>query len=222
MNKKELHKMRKEYSPKPLDIYNLSPDPFTQFGFWFSEAEEQLIANPSELSEANAMVLSTATKDGIPSSRMVLLKCFSPDGFVFFTNYNSRKGEEIDENKMVSLLFFWHNSMRQVRIEGAATKISMTESDLYFNSRPRESQASSALSLQSKTLDNKQKFDSDVKHLAATGKPIKRPENWGGYVVTPHYFEFWQGGIGRSHDRIIYSIDTNSREKHWNMLRLYP
>lgn len=214
--------MRKEYSPNPLDINNLSPDPFAQFGLWFSEAEQLLNTNPSELSEANAMTLSTATKDGIPSSRMVLLKSFSSDGFIFFTNYNSRKGEEISENKMVSLLFYWHNSMRQVRIEGAAAKISQVDSDLYFNSRPRESQASAALSSQSKSLANKQIFDDETKALLESGQTIYRPENWGGYIVKPHYFEFWQGGIGRSHDRIIYSISTTNGEKQWDMQRLYP
>ena len=214
--------MRKEYSPIPLELKDLSPDPFTQFGIWFSETEEQINANPSELSEANAMVLSTVSKDGTPSSRIVLLKSFSPDGFVFFTNYNSRKGEEITENKMVSLLFFWHNSMRQIRIEGPAEKISDLESDIYFNSRPRESQASSSLSLQSKTLDDKQKFDYDVNRLAASETPIKRPKNWGGYIIKPHYFEFWQGGVRRSHDRIIYSIGTNSSEKQWDIQMLYP
>lgn len=222
MNSTELHKMRKEYSPNPLDIKKISLDPVTQFGLWFTEACQHLNANPSELSEANAMVLSTATKDGIPSSRVVLLKSFSSEGFIFFTNYNSRKGEEISENNMVSLLFFWHNNMRQVRIEGTATKISQADSDLYFNSRPRESQASSALSLQSKSLANKQIFDNDIKELLESGQTIYRPENWGGYIIKPHYFEFWQGGIGRSHDRIAYSINTPDSEMQWDIQRLYP
>lgn len=223
METKALHNMRREYKLKPLLKESLSPDPFEQFGLWFSEAEQHIKINNDENSEANAMVISTASKSGIPSSRVVLLKHYSPDGFVFFTNYESRKGLEIRENNRVALLFFWHNSMRQVRIEGTAEKLTGKESDLYFNSRPRESQASSALSQQSRTLENREMFENSVNSLVISGNTIKRPDNWGGYIVKADYFEFWQGGTGRSHDRFSYTIiKEGSDSKNWDISGLYP
>lgn len=222
MNKKDLAGMRRDYSPQPLDSENMLSDPFSQFGEWFSH-EESFINRDGDLSyEANAMVLSTATPSGMPSSRVVLLKSYSPEGFLFFTNYESKKGIEIAQNNRVALLFFWQKSMRQVRIEGVAQKISEEDSDKYFKTRPRESQASSSLSQQSRPLSDKAQFDKIIKNLAESNSEIIRPANWGGYIVIPQYFEFWQGGSGRSHDRIIFKRASTSGDTLWEIYRIYP
>jgi len=212
MEEKELYGMRRDYSPKPLYVEDLKNDPFMLFEKWFKEALEQ------ENGEANAMVLSTVGNDMMPSSRMVLLKKYSDSGFVFFTNYKSHKGRQLDENNRAALLFFWPNSMRQVRIEGNVRKTSSAESDIYFESRPRESRASSALSRQSEYLPERETFDSEIKSLSESNSEIKRPEHWGGYIAEPVLFEFWQGGIKRSHDRFRYT--KNGAE--WKVVRLYP
>lgn len=218
-----LFQMRKEYSPIPLDKEAMDKDPLAQFAHWFKEALEH------EKLEVNAMVIATSNAENQPSTRVVLLKSYSSDGFLFFTNYNSRKGREIENNNKVALLFFWPETMRQIRIEGVATKIEDKESDLYFNSRPVASQASSALSKQSETLREREEFDKSVKQLEASGQKIIRPIHWGGYLVKPHLFEFWQGGVGRSHDRFLYTLQTapnskapNPNNNNWIIDRLYP
>lgn len=212
MKEKELYGMRRDYSPKPVSIENIDKDPFVQFGLWFHEAVE------NEDVEANAMVLSTVGKEMMPSSRMVLLKKYSRSGFVFFSNYNSHKGKQLDENNKAALLFFWPKTMRQVRIEGSVKKIASSESDEYFKSRPRESMASSALSSQSRELPSREIFDASVKRLCEGADEIKRPEHWGGYIVEPVLFEFWQGGINRAHDRFRFTV----KDSQWKVERLYP
>ena len=212
MEEKELYGMRRDYSPKPLNVEDLINDPFLLFEKWFKEALEL------ENGEANAMVLSTAGNDMMPSSRMVLLKKYSDSGFVFFTNYKSHKGRQLEENNRAALLFFWPSSMRQVRIEGRVRKISSAGSDEYFESRPRESRASSSLSKQSEPLQERESFDSEIRNLSESNCEIKRPGHWGGYVVEPVLFEFWQGGIKRSHDRFRYT----KRGAEWKIVRLYP
>jgi pyridoxamine 5'-phosphate oxidase len=212
MIEKELYGMRRDYSPKPLNIEDIDKNPFVQFDFWFREAAE------FEDTEANAMVLSTVGKEMMPSSRMVLLKKYSKSGFVFFSNYKSHKGNHLDENNKAALLFFWPNTMRQVRIEGSVKKIAPSESEEYFKSRPRESMSSSALSSQSRELPSREIFDTDVKRLSESVQEIERPEHWGGYIVEPVLFEFWQGGINRAHDRFRFT----GKGSRWNAVRLYP
>lgn len=204
--------MRRDYSPKPLNIEDIDKNPFVQFDLWFREAAEK------ESIEANAMVLSTVGKGMMPSSRMVLLKKYSRTGFVFFSNYKSHKGNQLDENNNAALLFFWPKTMRQVRIEGSVKKISALESDEYFKSRPRENMASSALSLQSRELPSREVFDAGVRRLSECTDEIKRPEHWGGYIVEPVLFEFWQGGINRAHDRFRFTVNGSQ----WKVERLYP
>lgn len=211
MESKILYKMRKEYTPGPLTEDIMSASPFIQFDRWFEDAKKE------EKQEANAMVLSTSTPDGSPSSRVVLLKSFSGEGFVFFTNYNSRKGREISENPKGAILFFWPQAARQVRIEGILSKIDAKESDDYFLNRPAESRASAILSKQSQILNDKNQFDEAVKAISSH-ESLKRPDFWGGYILSPHYFEFWQGALSRSHDRFAYK----SINGIWSVNRLYP
>ena len=208
-----LIEMRKDYNPGPLDYSDMDSDPFIQFSKWFEEA---LLA---ERHEVNAMILSTVNINMEPSSRVVLLKSYSSDGFIFFTNYSSRKGVDISENNRVALLFFWPDSMRQIRIEGMAERCEPAISEEYFNSRPVENRASSVLSKQSKQLADRNLFDEEISNLVKSGNPIKRPDNWGGYIVKPYRFEFWQGGSGRSHDRFQYNKSENNK---WDIARLYP
>lgn len=223
MIEQNLHHMRKEYSAIPLDKEKMEKDPFKQFSNWFNDALKY------EETEVNAMVVATSNSEGQPSARVVLLKNYSEEGFVFFTNYKSKKGSDLECNNKIALLFFWPNTMRQVRIEGVTTKISSIESDLYFNSRPFSSQASSSLSKQSEPLKDREEFENAVTLLETSNQKIERPDHWGGYLVKPHSFEFWQGGIGRSHDRFIYShnilLNKGSYEQgcnDWMIQRLYP
>lgn len=211
MKEKRLYHMRKDYSPSPLKESLLSPHPLSQFEKWFDEARE------SEKYEVNAMILSTCGDDGAPSSRVVLLKKYSPEGYVFFTNYESKKGDDMERNPKAALLFYWPGSMRQIRIEGQVSRILSAESDEYFSSRPAESRASAILSKQSRPLDDKEVFDQRVQTLAAEGS-TERPPYWGGYILNPLYYEFWQGATGRTHDRFSYTKDGDN----WKITRLFP
>lgn len=208
----DLFGMRKDYSRGVLNEHNLVENPFEQFKIWFNEASENNEFEP------NTMALATSGNDKVVTLRMVLLKQINSEGFVFFTNYESTKGVQIAQNNNVGLLFFWPGAMRQVRIEGKAKKISSQESDTYFNSRPIESRASAILSKQSRTLANKDKFDELIEELSNSENILERPQNWGGYVVVPNRFEFWQGGKGRSHDRFEFYLEENQ----WQIRRLYP
>jgi len=204
--------MRREYSSNPVQISDLNPDPFLQFGKWFDEASK------AESSEVNAAALATVGADMMPSARMVLVKNFSDKGYVFFTNYSSKKGRQLSENNKASLLFFWPESMRQVRIEGFAEKLSYWESDRYFVERPENSRASAILSKQSSVLKDKKSFDNEVETLAKSSLSDKRPDFWGGYILRPVLYEFWQGNKSRSHDRFQYL----GNQEGWTIEQLYP
>ncbi|MCX7863319.1 MAG: pyridoxamine 5'-phosphate oxidase [Bacteroidales bacterium] len=196
---------RKNYSGK---VIIARKNPFKLFEKWFQEAEK------FESFEVNAMVLSTVDEQLQPHSRVVLLKSFSEKGFVFFTHYSSAKGKQIEHNQKVSLLFFWQTTERQVRILGTCQKISAAESDKYFYSRPVESQKSAMISKQSEILPSRAALIRQFKNI----KHPVRPETWGGYLVVPYYFEFWQGMPSRLHDRVAYSIVQGE----WSHVRLYP
>ena len=205
---------RRDYRQKLFDEKSALENPFEQFEVWLSEA---IAAN---VFEPNAMVLATATKEGKPTSRIVLLRGFDAEGFTFFTNYDSRKGKEIEENPQASLLFFWAEIERQVRIDGIASKASREVSDSYFATRPRASQIGAWISPQSEVIENRGVLE--TKYLEAArqweGKVIQRPPNWGGFVVKPEIFEFWQGRESRLHDRLVYT----KAEKGWEIKRLAP
>ncbi len=208
---KDLHNSRRNYNRHELTEHCISPSPFEQFGWWFEEAGSDGIIEPT------AMVLSTATKEGKPSSRVVLLKSFDENGFVFYTNYHSRKGKEIKENNLGSLLFFWDKSERQVRIEGTIEKVEANLSEKYFSSRPYESRLSAIVSEQSEEIPSREFLEDKLIELQKSGE-VKRPEHWGGYVLQADYFEFWQGRANRLHDRIVYVLENGA----WKTKRLAP
>jgi len=207
----DLSNFRKNYSGKSLEINTMPANPFDWFSFWFDEAIH------NEWGEANAMVLSTTDSEGKPHSRVVLLKEFSENGFVFFTNYESHKGKHIQVNATVALLFFWQKLQRQVRIEGMATKLSPQQSDNYFYSRPYENQIAAMVSKQSKPLESKEKLLQEYEKLLKEQNAI-RPCNWGGYIIKPFYFEFWQGQPNRLHERVVYQLENSN----WIKYLLYP
>ena len=207
--------IRKEYKLQTLNETEVQPTAILQFHKWWNEALM------SEIEEVNAMTLATSTVTGKPSARIVLLKGFDESGFVFFTNYHSHKGMELAENPFASLVFFWKELERQVRIEGAVEKTTSNESDLYFHSRPVESRIGAWASPQSKVISSRDVIEENVKELQKSfaGKEIDRPPHWGGYIVIPAVIEFWQGRPGRLHDRIRY---TKQKDGSWKIERLAP
>lgn len=210
----DLFDMRRDFSLKILEEKNIPRNPIILFEHWLKEA---IIAKALE---PNAMNLATATPDGKPSSRVVLLKQITNGGFVFFTNYNSKKGTQIDCNKFCALNFVWHELERQVRVEGIVKKISEVESDSYFELRPEKSKLGAWASPQSNVIPNRSYLEElmvDFQNKFSDRK-INRPKNWGGYVVKPFLIEFWQGRSNRLHDRIQYTLE----EKNWNIVRLAP
>jgi pyridoxamine 5'-phosphate oxidase len=206
--------LRKEYLLKSLDIDSLKTNPLDQFAQWLHDAVTV------KALEANAMVLSTASRDGKPSSRVVLLKQISSDGFVFFTNYNSKKGKQLRDNSYVALSFYWPELERQVRIEGKVKKISAQESDAYFLSRPEGSQIGAWASPQSQSIPSRAFLEKLYGDFEAQFKneTLHRPEHWGGYNVIPSLVEFWQGRENRMHDRFQYTLSKNG----WQIERLAP
>jgi pyridoxamine 5'-phosphate oxidase len=196
------------------DTTNVEVNPISQFRIWFDEVVSAGILEPA------AMTLATSTKKGIPSARIVLMKKFDKWGFVFFTNYKSKKAIQIDVNPNAALVFHWKEFERQVRIEGKIVKISPKESNKYFNSRPILSNVSAVISLQSKTISSREYLESLFNEYKVTvnNKKIKRPENWGGYRLSPLIIEFWQGRENRLHDRIVYY----KRKNRWQIKRLAP
>jgi len=200
----------------PLDDHDLDPDPFAQFGRWFEEAK----AAVQELPEA--MMLATATREGEVSVRSVLLKEFNQRGFVFYTNYNSRKAAQMHDNPRAALAFWWPPLERQVRIEGAVVRVTEEESNEYFATRPRGSQLGAWASEQSKVIAGRGDLDARFEELSRTygDRPIPRPPHWGGYRVIPILFEFWQGRPDRLHDRFAYRLRNDSKD--WVIERLSP
>ncbi len=204
--------MRKEYTQSALSESQLQQRPIDQFKIWFDECIERGIPEP------NAMVLSTVGPDQKPSSRVVLLKNYQEEGFVFFTNYQSRKGHELQFNAHACLLFFWDKLERQVRIEGVVSQLSEKLSDEYFYSRPVLSQIGAMISPQSQEISSREELIQRVDYYTIHPEEIKRPKHWGGYLLTPEYFEFWQGRENRLHDRFIYE----RKETEWRTARIAP
>ncbi len=224
----DLSSLRKEYSSEVLDIDSTHPDPYKQFERWFEQAMG------AELLEPNAMALATVDNQGRPAARTVLLKMFDANGFVFFTNYNSRKATHIDGNPNVTLLFQWLPLQRQVEIDGTAQRVSSAESLKYFISRPRGSQLGAWISHQSQVISNRQLLEAKLQELKNkfSGGEIPLPSFWGGYRITPRRLEFWQGGENRLHDRIEYvcsnenALDRKRASEtdadNWTRQRLSP
>ena len=213
---RDISDLRKSYQKNSLTEKDLPLNPFSLFDRWFKEVKSN-----SGNSEVNAMTLSTIDKSGFPKGRIVLLKYYSIDGFIFFTNYNSDKSLSIEINNKVSISFFWEEFERQVIINGFAEKTSDELSDKYFNSRPKGSKLGALVSEdQSSIIESKEflikKFNLLTKDFE--GKEIERPENWGGFSINPIEYEFWQGGENRLHDRIRYSLSENL----WKIDRLSP
>ncbi|MBN8720197.1 pyridoxamine 5'-phosphate oxidase [Asinibacterium sp. OR53] len=207
--------IRRDYKLQSLDENDIAADPITQFTRWWEEA----IA--SHIDEVNAMTLATVTPEGLPAARIVLLKGYDEQGFVFFTNYKSRKGMELEANPHAALVFFWKELERQVRIEGTVSKTSTAESDDYFESRPAGSRIGAWASPQSRVVANRTEIETNYsKYEQQFGyENIPRPENWGGYIVKPSVIEFWQGRGSRLHDRLRY---TASGAHKWKRERLAP
>lgn len=214
--KKQISTLRKDYWGDALDISTVSGNPLTQFERWMGEALSL------DIPEANAMTLATASKAGQPSARIVLLKDFSEKGFVFFTNYNSQKGQEIDQNPKAAVLFFWPKLMRQIKIEGVLGKVSPAESENYFKTRPTGNQLSAWASQQSSEIKSKEELEKHFKQLEEKykGQDIPYPEFWGGYCLKPYAYEFWQGQANRLHDRIRYELIDE--DTFWKIKRLAP
>jgi pyridoxamine 5'-phosphate oxidase len=211
----DLAALRREYGDRGLDLPDLAPDPIEMFGRWFYDTVA------SGLHEPNAMVVSTVSGEGQPSARMVLLKGVDERGFVFYTNYDSRKGHDLDANAAVSLLFPWHDLQRQIRVEGTASRVSVEESEAYFAVRPRGSQLGAWASPQSREVASRAELDElygQVEERFADAEEVPLPPQWGGFRVQPEVVEFWQGRKGRMHDRLVYRRNAEA----WDTVRLAP
>jgi pyridoxamine 5'-phosphate oxidase len=208
-----INNLRHDFAKHSLDKKDVNADAILQFEKWFKEAVD------AKVNEPNAMTLATADMEGRPSARIVLLRNFNKDGFVFYTNYNSRKGTEIVKNPHAALLFFWPELERQVRIEGVLSKQSMQESDAYFSSRPRESKLGAWTSSQSKVIRSRETLDEEYKKISEKyPAEVPRPPYWGGYILKATSIEFWQGRPSRLHDRLLYTLEGNA----WKIERLAP
>lgn len=212
---KSVSEIRREYTRYVLDKEHVNANPFNQFSRWFHEA---VVA---KLPEPNAMTLATASRQGMPSARIVLLKGFDETGFVFYTNYLSRKGRQLAENPHAALVFYWLEVERQVRIEGPVTKISQAESETYFYSRPLGSRLGALASRQSQVVESRQILERRFEEFGAryTDGNVPMPEHWGGYRLSPVMMEFWQGRESRLHDRLRY---TRQEDGGWLIERLEP
>ena len=209
--------IRKSYTQQELSEDNIRSNPWAQFEAWLQEALNAQAAEPT------AMVLSTVSSEGKPSARVVLLKGLEQEQFIFFTNYNSRKGSQLGEKPYAALTFFWPELERQVRIEGQVQQVSTAVSDAYFQSRPRGSQIGAWVSPQSKVVENRlalEKVTEEFRQKFGEETPIPRPPHWGGYGLVPVYIEFWQGRPNRLHDRLVFSRETVS--DNWQLSRLAP
>jgi len=214
MENKEIARIRRVYSLTELNESTVLDDPFKQFSEWMEEAVKSNIIDP------NAMILATSNKDSIPSVRVVLLKGFDNEGFIFYTNYNSKKGKNLVENPNASALFFWKELERQIRISGRVNKISQKESEEYFHSRPRESQLAALASNQSEVIPGREFLEQKFNEFKEEyhDKEIPLPPHWGGFKLFADSFEFWQGRENRLHDRISYLKEDNA----WQIVRLAP
>ena len=216
MKNSKIANLRKEYQSRSLDIAGVAPDPIRQFTQWFEEA----LASGQK--EPNAMTLASCTKAGIPSARIVLLKGFDQRGFVFYTNYESRKGKELSENPHAALVFCWLELERQIRIEGSVVKIDPIDSDQYFRSRPKASQIGAVASPQSTVIKDRSFLTDQVAVIQKQyeeKEQLPRPDHWGGFRVIPNTIEFWQGRPSRLHDRIQYIL---MEQGDWKIQRLAP
>ncbi|MEO6850855.1 MAG: pyridoxamine 5'-phosphate oxidase [Mucilaginibacter sp.] len=215
MNQEDIQNIRNEYQASSFSESDANANPIKQFEKWFNEALE------TEMHEPTAMTLATATHDGRPSARIVLMKGFDNDGFIFYTNYLSRKGKEIAKNPLGALTFFWGPMERQVRIEGTIEKISKEGSERYFHTRPRESQLGAVASPQSQEIADRGIIEKKLEEAEALykDKEVLKPSYWGGYILKPRLIEFWQGRRSRLHDRIAYKKIDN---KNWKKVRLAP
>ncbi len=211
----QIANLRLEYAQQTLLESDVAQNPLDQFGKWWKQALE------SNITEPNAMTLATASCDGMPAARIVLLKDFDKEGFVFFTNYNSYKGLQLLENPKACLMFFWKELERQVRIVGLASKLSADQSDEYFFSRPQGSRVGAIASPQSQVIESREWLHQQYKSVADENqnKEMQRPAHWGGYKIQPVVMEFWQGRPSRLHDRIQYSLEENGS---WKIERLAP
>lgn len=209
-----IDKIRKEYTLHALDDSNLDSDPVSFFSKWLGDAIEINVSEPT------AMTVSTIGTDGYPQSRIVLLKSFSAEGFSFFTNYLSQKGRSLEKNNRASLLFFWPELQRQVRITGNVSKVSQNISEEYFSTRPRGSQIGAWASEQSMVVPSREYLESKFRdfEIKFKGKEVPVPQNWGGYILKPVRIEFWQGRESRLHDRIVYDLGQSG----WQISRLAP
>ena len=213
--KDNIANFREDYQAGSLNKEDMLANPIQQFQIWMQAAIQQ------EVKEPNAMTLATATSDGIPSARIVLLKGYGEDGFVFYTNYNSVKGNELDSNPHAALVFCWLQMERQIRIQGTVERISKEDSTTYFHSRPKGSQIGAWASPQSRTLENRSILENNKANLEqqyAEAEQLPCPPYWGGYRVIPHKIEFWQGRTSRLHDRWRYTKEDGV----WKMERLAP
>ncbi len=212
---KAIADLRIDYSSQTLLEDSVAANPIAQFQTWW----DQVIA--SEISEPNAMTLATASADGLPSARIVLLKGFDEEGFVFYTNYKSFKATQVKENPKACLVFFWKELERQVRISGIVTRVTEEESDVYFHSRPVGSRIGAWASPQSQPIENREWLEQEFENKKEEFREVEipRPPHWGGYRVKPVIVEFWQGRFSRLHDRIQYTLDPNGA---WKIERLAP
>jgi pyridoxamine 5'-phosphate oxidase len=215
-DKLELASLREDYRLAVLDEAHCKKDPIRQFELWFKEAKS------AGLKEPNAMTLATVNESGQPSARIVLLKGIEPSAFLFYTNYASRKGQELAANPRCALTFYWAELERQVRVEGKVEKVSKEQSEAYFNGRPKGSRLGAVVSNQSTELESRKRLETSLAELEfayANSDDVPMPESWGGYRLTPHMLEFWQGRMNRLHDRIVYQ---RGEDCAWRMGRLSP
>lgn len=214
MPNRDYHNERREYQLEELNRDQLRTNPFEQFSQWMDDALLQKINDPT------AMSLSTVDSQGQPHSRVVLLKQSSADGLVFFSHYDGDKGQQIAQNNKAALLFFWPELDRQIRIHGTVSKTSRNSSEEYFNSRPRDSQIAAACTPQSQVIPGRKTLQQNFEITEDQYKhgKVPCPDNWGGYLLVPNYFEFWQGRENRLHDRFMFELNNN----HWDIERLSP
>jgi pyridoxamine 5'-phosphate oxidase len=222
----EIADIRKDYKLASLEEADVAANPIDQFTRWWNEAVA------SQIDEVNAMTLATVNAAGVPAARIVLLKGYNPNGFIFFTNYESDKGKNLAQNPNAAIVFFWKELERQIRIEGTVQKVSAEESDRYFNSRPASSRIGAWASPQSAVIENRLVIEQNVERYSSifANDSIERPDHWGGYIVKPRSIEFWQGRSSRLHDRIRYTIEasaynaaTDTRfDANWKIERLAP